>query len=153
MRISGLGSWMSCGFGNLQCSFCFSLAEEQKHSHSCQLNMSQPSFSAFLTFFLPQREAREVRWGNGSCSPRRPGPGPGGECLGVGRSLEGGWMGCPLWGQEKAPEDHGMGEGQQFCCWRKRGGSPNCWSPRLCQGSSHLLCSRGLLPALSMGFQ
>lgn len=62
-------------------------------------------------------------------------------------------MGCPLWGQEKAPEDHGMGEGQQFCCWRKGGGSPNCWSQRLWQGRSHLFCSLGLLPALSMGSQ
>lgn len=74
---------MCCGFGNSQCSFRSPLAEEHTHSHSCQLNMSHPSFTAFLTFFLPQKEAREIRWGNGSCSLRRPGPCPGGECLGA----------------------------------------------------------------------
>lgn len=40
----------SCAFGSLQCSFCFSLAEEDKHAHSPTPRAPAFSLSAFLTF-------------------------------------------------------------------------------------------------------
>lgn len=42
--------------GNLQCSFCFSLAEEHKHSYSCQLNVSRPSLSVHFLHFSSLKE-------------------------------------------------------------------------------------------------
>lgn len=53
---------MSYGFGNLQCSSCFSLAEEHKHSYSCQLNTSRPS-QCISYIFPPSKRSQRNKMG------------------------------------------------------------------------------------------